>query len=149
MCHLVLFLPVLALPVFWFLTLPAAIAVYGLVLIVSLALYVQVMIGMRRPLFGGPNAIIGREGRLIPLPHEHLGLAIDGETWRVRASDPLTVGQRVRVLEREGLCLIVTPSSTQEGERRYPTSLATQDRAACGILHGGLQASHRGARSGR
>lgn len=68
--------------------------------IVSLALRSR-----RRPLFGGPEGLIGS-------PAEIVGdgwAQIHGENWRVTSSTPLHPTQKVRVVARKGLVLEVEP----------------------------------------
>jgi membrane-bound serine protease (ClpP class) len=42
----------------------------------------------------------GGEGRVL----------VNGEIWRARAQRPLEKGHRIRVIEREGLVLVVEPA---------------------------------------
>jgi membrane-bound serine protease (ClpP class) len=35
---------------------------------------------------------------------------VHGEIWRARAQQPLQAGERIRVVEREGLVLVVEPA---------------------------------------
>src|SRR5258706_6990709 len=65
----------------------------------------------KRPVVSGREELIGASGEVIEAQGEE-GLArVHSETWRVRASAPLTPGQRVRVTAMEGLLLDVVPES--------------------------------------
>ena len=81
MCHLVLLLPVLALPVFWLWPLSIAIPVYGLAVALSLAVYVLAMKTMRLPRLNGTDAIVGRVGRVVATGRRGVTVQLGGEYW--------------------------------------------------------------------
>jgi membrane-bound serine protease (ClpP class) len=86
----------------------AAVAVTSALLIggiVSLALKSR-----RRPVFGGPEGLIGRHGEIVG---DGWAL-IHGENWRVTSSAPLRPAQKVRVIARKGLLLEVAPLGGDE-----------------------------------
>jgi len=58
MCHLILFLPVLALPLFWLVPLSVAIPVYSAILVVWGWMYYFVIRVMRRPVVSGTEALL-------------------------------------------------------------------------------------------
>ena len=65
----------------------------------------------RRPVVSGREELIGAGGEVLE-DFEHEGWArVHSETWRVRASVPLTAGRRVRVAAMEGLVLDVVPET--------------------------------------
>jgi len=69
MCHIILMMPILALPLFWVLPLSIAAPVYGVILLLSSWLYYFTMQAMRRP------TEIGSETRAIAsifLSNQHL-----------------------------------------------------------------------------
>ncbi len=67
----------------------------------------------KRPVVSGREELIGASGEVIEAQGEE-GLArVHSETWCVRASAPLTPGQRVRVTAMEGLLLDVVPESAE------------------------------------
>ena len=57
MCHLVLLLPILALPLFWFAPLAIAVPAYVVVLILSGWFYWLAVSAMRRPVHTGAEAL--------------------------------------------------------------------------------------------
>jgi hypothetical protein len=60
MCHLILFLPIISLPMLWFLPLSIGVSIYGFVLIVAFGASVRVLRALRRPVIEGPEAMIQR-----------------------------------------------------------------------------------------
>lgn len=59
MCHLLRFLPVFALPVFWLLPPALAASIYGVVAAVSLVLYAYTVKAMRQRQLNGAEAMLG------------------------------------------------------------------------------------------
>ena len=62
MCHLILALPFLALPVFWWLPIGGAITVYVFVLFVTGAVYWLAMRAMRAPVMSGIETVLQKVG---------------------------------------------------------------------------------------
>jgi len=62
MCHLIFFLPVFALPLFWMLPLHAALPVYLFVVGVSMLLYYKIYQAMRARVCSGREAMLGETG---------------------------------------------------------------------------------------
>lgn len=67
--------------------------------------------GRRRPLVGGPDALIGQYGQVLADAAGETWASIGGETWRVHCDVPLQAGQRVRVAKLDGLRLEVVPDT--------------------------------------
>ena len=63
----------------------------------------------RRPVVSGTRRMIGALGEVIEFGGAEGWAAVDGERWRVRAAQPLHVGQRVRITRVDGLTLDVSP----------------------------------------
>ena len=75
----------------------------------------------RRPVVSGTRRMIGVLGEVIEFGDGEGWAAVDGERWRVRAVQPLHVGQRVRITRIEGLTLEVSPiapATNSEGGSR-------------------------------
>lgn len=120
MCHLALFMPIFALPVFWLLPWPAATAIYLAVLVLSAWLYYVVFKIMHRPSLVGMQTLIDRRGKLIQASGS-CGLArIGRELWKVESRVPLRVDDDVRVTGHRGFVLeVVQPEG---GGRKGPAS---------------------------
>ncbi len=73
----------------------------------------------RRPPVTGKEGMIGTEGtaRDVIAPDTPGYVSVHGELWRATSRAPVTPGQRVRVLDMNGLTLMVEPAmaSTREG----------------------------------
>jgi membrane-bound serine protease (ClpP class) len=64
-----------------------------------------------RPVVTGNATLIGRSGEVLNWSAAQGEVHIHGERWRARALAPLAPGQRVRVVGREGLTLVVEPEA--------------------------------------
>ena len=87
---------------------PAVIA--GAVIVTaSLFLVVLSMLlrSRKRLVVTGKEALLGAEGEAVAWRGEDGRVRIRGEIWRARASKPLKPGTRVKVVDRDGLVLIV------------------------------------------
>jgi len=62
MCHLIFFLPVFGLPVFWFFPFKTALILYLIICAISLFLYYKIFQAMRTKLLNGPEAMLGKTG---------------------------------------------------------------------------------------
>lgn len=90
----------------WSVILPvAAASALFIFLVASMALKAH-----KRPVKGGGEEMIGLTGTVLEDFDGKAGLAqVHGETWRIRSSQPLTKGQRIRVIHLDGLVLEVEP----------------------------------------
>lgn len=69
----------------------------------------------RTPSVGGADLYVGREVTVERVDDAHRGRArIDGTWWRLRSEVPLSAGDRVRVVSRDGLELVVRPVTSKE-----------------------------------
>jgi membrane protein implicated in regulation of membrane protease activity len=107
MCHLILLLPVFALPVFWWLPLTLAGPIYAAVFGLSAWMYYYVIQAMRRPIETGSEELLHSTGEVISVDGRRLRVRIHGETWIAESDDELRRGDRVAVLAVDGLHLRV------------------------------------------
>ena len=108
MCHVLLILPLLALPVFWWLPLGIAAPTYAVVLGLSGATYAAALKAMRRPVVTGKEALLHGEGLVERDADGELSVRILGERWAARAEgQELKSGDRVTVAGKDGLTLRV------------------------------------------
>ncbi len=71
----------------------------------------------RRPVVTGGEQLIGASGEIVEHAQGQWWARVHGENWQVRSQADLQRGQRVRVVGRDALTLIVEPESQQaEGE---------------------------------
>jgi membrane-bound serine protease (ClpP class) len=61
----------------------------------------------RRPVVTGKEGLLGAEGETVAWDGDEGRVLVNGEIWRARAQRPLEKGDRIRVIEREGLVLVV------------------------------------------
>jgi membrane-bound serine protease (ClpP class) len=78
------------------------------------ALFLFLVAGMalkarRKPVVSGGEELIGSIGEVLDDLDREGWARVHGEMWKVRSPTPLSRGQKVRVLRREGLILEVTP----------------------------------------
>ena len=106
MCHLLLVLPVIALPVFWVWPLSIALPVYALALAVALAVYALAVMTMRRPVITGSEGLLGESARVLQLEGRTATLFLHGELWTAQVEgEALSVGDTAVVVGIEGLRL--------------------------------------------
>lgn len=107
MCHLILLLPVLALPVFWIWPVAVAVPVYLFVLVISAIVYYLALAAMRRPVRTGPERLLGSDGNVMNVQGKLLAVRIGSEIWGAESPDELHPGDVVQVVGIEGLQLKV------------------------------------------
>lgn len=107
MCHVLLLLPLLALPVFWIAPLAVALPVYGVVLASSAAIYWYAIVAMKRPVETGAEGLIGEIGEVIESRGTNLFVRARSENWRAKSATQLREGDRVKVVAVEDLTLQV------------------------------------------
>ena len=108
MCHLILFAPVLALPVFWLLPWNIALPIYGVVLVLTALVAWPVVGALRRPQLTGSEGMIGARAEAITELSPHGLVRCQGEVWSATADEPVAGGERVCVLAMDRLHLRVT-----------------------------------------
>jgi membrane-bound serine protease (ClpP class) len=91
----------LALPV-----LAVATAVSAGLLLLVLAMLLR---SRKRPIVTGKEALLGAEGEAVAWEGEEGRVRVRGEIWRARSSGALDAGARVKVIDRDGLVLVVAP----------------------------------------
>ena len=108
MCHIILMMPILALPLFWVLPLSIAAPVYGVILLLSSWLYYFTMQAMRRPTEIGSETMIGHMGEVVDVAEDAIWVRVQNENWKAECSEPLHTGDTVKVTARNGLILQVS-----------------------------------------
>lgn len=120
MCHLALFMPVFAVPIFWLLPWPIATAIYVAILVLSAWLYYLVIKIMHRPSRIGLQTLMDARGTVIR-SHGSCGLArIGRELWQIRAEVPLKEDEKIKVTGRHGFVLDVTHSRPKGNGLKEP-----------------------------
>ncbi len=91
MCHLILLIPVLAIPIFWLVPLNLAVPVYLLIISISGVFHWFIVKPMRNPVATGSESIIGSTAKAVsilePVGHDQYLARTRGEIWSVYCSD--------------------------------------------------------------
>jgi len=61
----------------------------------------------KRPVVTGGEALIGAAGEAVAWHGREGRVSIKGELWRARAAAPLQAGAAIKVIDRDGLVLVV------------------------------------------
>lgn len=114
MCHLVLLLPVVGLPLFWLAPLYAAGPVYALNLFLSVWLYWLIMRSWRQPVESGVEQLRRASGRVVDVTGKSATVRVRNELWKCKCREKLSCGDTVKVLDVDGLTLRVEKISGRE-----------------------------------
>ena len=109
MCHVLLLLPLIALPVFGLLPISLAAPVYGAVLLVAASFYWNILRSAQRPKMNGAEAMLGARGRVVGRGERDVTVRFHGELWSAWPSGSLELGDEAVVEAVEGLRLRVAP----------------------------------------
>ena len=124
MCHLLLLLPLVALPVFWLLPWTVAVPTYAAVVAFSGWLYWLAWRAMRRPVVTGQEQLIGSTGEVLKAGSQPLQVRVGGETWDAVCTDRVHKGDQIQVLAIDGLTLHVRLSGAAEPSQRTTPQLS-------------------------
>ncbi len=116
MCHLILLMPVLALPIFWLMPLSRAMPIYIVIAVVSGLLYWLIVRSMRKRPETGGESLIGAEAevvsRLSPGDHAQYLVRCRGELWTALCPDAVQPGDTVSISALDGIRLVVERRSS-------------------------------------
>jgi membrane protein implicated in regulation of membrane protease activity len=116
MCHLILALPIVALPVLWLLPLGVAIPIYAVTVGISVAVYATAMKAWRMPARHGIEALLGATGKVVRVEGRRVVLSVKGELWSADLEDEsIAAGDKVVVAGFEGFRLKARKSSAGVG----------------------------------
>ncbi len=113
MCHLILLMPVLGLPLFWLLPLGFALPINIALWLISAFLYWLIRKAMRRPIQDGFQSLIGTEAEVVSkreTSHSAKYLVRakgEGELWSAYSSDTLEIGEQVNIVAVRGIGVVV------------------------------------------
>ena len=120
MCHVILLMPVLALPLFWVLPPGAAVPVYIAISSASGLLYWRIVSSHRRQPQAGAESLIGTGAevvsRLAPVGPAQYLVRSRGELWSATSPDILQAGDPVRVTAVDGIKLVVARNGHEGDE---------------------------------
>jgi membrane protein implicated in regulation of membrane protease activity len=108
---ILMLLPILAIPVFWFLPLGQAVIVYLLSLLLSGWMFWLMRRNKKYPVTTGREGLIGREAEAISTStigrKTAYTVRVEGELWTARSSDTLKQGETVIIIAVDGSILNV------------------------------------------
>ncbi len=116
MHNVLLFLPLLAIGLFFLLPWQAALPLYGLILIVSLIGYWKALQAQRQPPIMGRRVMVGDHAVVVRAEGDGMEVDYRGEIWKAASPQPLHPGQQVVIEKVEGLVLQVAPLSEPAGK---------------------------------
>ncbi|UCD78237.1 MAG: hypothetical protein JSW26_22940 [Desulfobacterales bacterium] len=109
MCHLIFFLPVFGLPVFWFFPFKTALMVYLIILGISLLLYYKVFQALRSKVYTGKEAMLGKTAVVVRKIDPEGKVQYATEIWCATARGKTFLeGEKVVITGIFGLNLLVT-----------------------------------------
>ena len=115
MCHLVLLMPVIALPVFWLMPLNLAAPLYAVIALVSGLLYWLITRSMMKPIATGAESLVGVSAevvsRLSPNNYSKYLVRAGRELWTAHSDNSLQPGDKVNVTSVDGIRLVVAPGN--------------------------------------
>lgn len=106
MCHVLLLLPVLALPAMWLLPIEVALPVYGAAASIALGAWALVYRARSRPLLHGLQTLLGATGRVVHVGERQFTLQVGRELWLadVQGASP-ALGEKAIIVAIDGLRL--------------------------------------------
>ena len=111
MCHLILLMPILGLPLFWLLPIGYALPSYVVIVLISAFLYWLITRAMRKPIQDGFQSLIGTETEVVSrLASDHSVRYLvrsQGELWSAYSTDTLHPGERVNIVAVKGIGVVV------------------------------------------
>ena len=115
MCHLVLLMPVIALPVFWLMPLNLAVPLYAVIALVSGLLYWLIARSMMKPIVTGAESLVGTSAEVVsrfnPNNTTKYMVKAGSELWTARSDNSLQPGEQVNIVAVDGIRLVVTPGN--------------------------------------
>jgi membrane protein implicated in regulation of membrane protease activity len=116
MHNVLLFLPLLALGLFYLFPWQAALPLYGLILIVSMIGYWKAFQAQRQSPVMGKRVMVGDRAVVVRAEMDRVEVDYQGEIWKAVSLQPLHPGQQVIIEKVEGLTLQVAPLPQSPGK---------------------------------
>lgn len=111
MCHLILLLPLLGIPLFWLLPFNYALLSYVVIVLISVLLYWVITKAIRKPVQDGFQSLIGTKAEVVSrLTPGHLARYLvrsHGELWSAYTRDTLQPGEEVNIVGVRGVGIVV------------------------------------------
>ena len=92
------------------LSLAVVVAATAITAVLFLLVLAMLLRSRKRPVVTGKEALLGAEGEALGWEQDEGRVRVQGEVWRARSTRPLAPGSRIKVVNREGLVLLVEPA---------------------------------------
>ena len=133
MCHLILLMPVLGLPLFWLLPLGYALPINIALWLLSAFLYRLIRKAMRKPVRDGFQSLIGTEVEVVSrrtATHSARYLVrAQGELWSAYSRDTLGVGEWVNIVAVRGIGVVIERAESASHPDKIDTAKAMASEA--------------------
>ena len=111
MCHVILLLPIIALPLFWFLSWEEALILYTTICLLAAVCYWLLWGDMRRPAATGIEGMMGGTGTIFRCGEGETKVYYRGEIWDAVCKDAMSLGERVEIVGLDRMKIIVRRKS--------------------------------------
>ena len=116
MCHLILFLPAFALPLFWVFPINIALPLYLFVIGITFFIYIKIFQAMRQEIKTGKEALLGKKGLVIEDIDPEGKIEYASEIWDATTREGRVLkGEPVKINGMQGLVLIVEKMTAESG----------------------------------
>lgn len=132
MCHLILLMPLLGLPLFWLLPIGYALPINIALWLISAFLYRLIRKAMRKPIQDGFQSLIGTQAEVVSkraLAHSARYLVrARGELWSAYSAEALDIGEWVNIVAVRGIGIVVerTEPGSRSGEIGTTKAIASE-----------------------
>lgn len=121
MCHVILMMPVLALPLFWVLPTVQAVPVYSIIAVISGLIYWRISVAHGGRPQTGAESLIGTAAEVVSMRESGSDarylVRSHGELWGATSPDSLEPGDTVTITALNGIRLVVAlPGSRSEAQ---------------------------------
>lgn len=117
MCHLILLLPLISLPLFWLLPLALSVPLYLGISALSALIYYLTIKAMRRPVETGVEALMHSTGEVVGKEGKRLRVHALNELWNAESTENLQIGDHINIVAVKGLTLMVRRSMDSGAEQ--------------------------------
>ncbi len=111
MCHLILLMPVLGLPLFWLLPPGYALPINIALWLISAFLYRLIHRAMMKPIQDGFRSLIGTEAEVVskraPTYSAKYLVRAQGELWSAYSADVFEIGEQVNIVAVRGIAVVI------------------------------------------
>lgn len=133
MCHLVLLMPILGLPLFWLLPLGYALPTNIVLWLTAAFLYWLIRKAMRKPIQDGFQSLVDTEAEVVSkLEKSHSAkylVRAQGELWSAYSADALDIGEQVNIVAVRGIGVVIERAEPGSRPGEIGTTKAITNRS--------------------